>query len=160
MPKLDDEQKLFVVQCLAMHDTPSEVAEKVKEEFGVEIDRRHAQCYDPTKFAGRHLADKWVQTFFATRKSFLENVSSIPIANAAVRVRRLEHLFVKHAGKRGNPKLAQEVLEQAAKETGGAYTNRRELSGPGGKPIEAKVETFDMSKLSDSALKEIADLSS
>lgn len=36
----------------------------------------------------------------------------------------------------GNLVLAATLLEQAAKEMGNAYTNRRELTGPAGGPIE------------------------
>lgn len=157
MAELTEEQKLFIVQQNARYKTPTEVSELVREEFDIEIHRRQAQAYDPTKFQGRQMARKWVDIFNATRKAFLENVGSIPIANQSVRVERLEALWRKQSGPRGNPAMAQSLLEQASKEVGGAFSNRREISGPDGKPIETK-HTLDTSKLSDSALEELANL--
>lgn len=37
MPALNDDQKLFIVQALACFDTPTQVIEAVKQEFGVEV---------------------------------------------------------------------------------------------------------------------------
>ncbi len=157
MAHLTEEQKVFIVQQNARHKTPTEVVEAVLEEFEITITRPQVQSYDPTKSKGRNLAAKLVAVFYATRKAFLENVASIPIANQSVRVERLEAMWRKQSGPRGNPAMAQSLLEQASKEVGGAYSNRREISGPDGKPIETK-HTLDTSKLSDSALEELANL--
>lgn len=39
----------------------------------------------------------------------------------------------------GNLVLVGEMCERAAKEVGGAYTNRREMSGPAGGPIPVNL---------------------
>ena len=40
MAALKEPVKIFIVQALACRDTPQEVAELVKQEFNIEIDRR------------------------------------------------------------------------------------------------------------------------
>ena len=59
------------------------------------------------------------------------------------------------AGKVNRP-LAIEIIERAAKEMGDAYTNRREISGPGGGPIEMKAPVApDLSSLSREQLDQL-----
>jgi hypothetical protein len=134
MAKLDDNIRAFVVQQLACYDTPTQVAAAVKEEFELELTRQQCASYDPTKVTSKALAKKWRDLFEATRKRFLEDVSTIPIANQATRLRSLERLL-RTAEKRGNAVLAAQLLEQAAKEVGGAYTDRRRIVGDPSSPI-------------------------
>lgn len=129
MAKLSEEHKVFVVQRLAMFDTPSQVVEAVKEEYGIEIPRQQVQSYDPT--VGPKPAKKWIALFEATRESFLDSASQIPIANRSVRLRRLERMAVAAEGRK-NYALAAQLLEQAAKEVGEAYTNTRNIKHSGG----------------------------
>ncbi|EHK65287.1 hypothetical protein KYC_17372 [Achromobacter arsenitoxydans SY8] len=98
--------------------------------------------YDPTKVAGQKLAKKWADLFEATRKRFREEVAEIPIADQAFRLRALGKIYERHIS-RGNVVGAAGVLEQAAKEVGGAFTNRREHTGAGGGPIEQKAVVVD-----------------
>jgi hypothetical protein len=56
------------------------------------------------------------------------------------------------ASERGNAALAAALLEQAAKEVGGVFTNRRELSGSASGPIRAE----SVHSLSDAELERIA----
>jgi hypothetical protein len=135
MAKLTESQKLAIVQALACFDTPSEVAAAVKEEFGVTISRQQVAAYDPTKATGRDLSKKLRALFEETRRTFLSDVAAIPIAQQAFRLRALQREF-ERAKSRGNSALAAQLLEQAAKELGGAFTNRRELTGQGGGPIQ------------------------
>jgi hypothetical protein len=57
---------------------------------------------------------------------FLASVGSIGIAQKTVRLQRLEQLCLL-ALQRKNMKLAAELMEQAAKEMGEVFTNRREV---------------------------------
>ena len=45
---------------------------------------------------------------------------------------------------REQPELVAQLLEQAAKESGGAFTNRRELTGARGGPIQAATQMTTM----------------
>lgn len=142
MAKLTDNHKRFIVQALACWDTPSQVAEAVRDEFGLEVHRSHVAQYDPTKAAGARLAKKWRNLFEVTRDRFRQEVAEIPIADQAFRLRALGKIYERHLS-RGNVVGAAAVLEQAAKEAGGAYTNRREHTGAGGGPIEQKTVVVD-----------------
>lgn len=136
--RLTDEVKTFIVQALACFDTPSVVAKSVKEEFGIEIPRQKVESYDPTKRAGKNVSKKFRAIYEATREEFLKDTSEIAISHRAVRLRALQRMAEK-AEAQGNMVLASSLLEQAAKEVGDSFTNRRELSGAGGGPMEVRT---------------------
>lgn len=135
--KLNNEIRTFIVQSLACFDGPSTVVKAVQDEFGITITRQSVETYDPNKRAGRGLAAKWRAIFEETRAAFLENTSRIGISHRAVRLRALQRMAEK-AETQGNMVLASSLLEQAAKEMGGAFTNRRELTGKDGGAVEVK----------------------
>lgn len=143
--KLTEAAKTFIVQSLACFDTPSVVVAAVKKEFEESVTRQAVEAWDPTKKAGAKIAEKWRILFEATRATFLEDTASIAISHRAVRLRALQRMADK-AETQGNMSLAAQLHKQAAEEVGNAYTNRRELSGPGGKPIETR-QLPDLSKL-------------
>lgn len=124
MAKLTPEVKSFIVQCLACYDTPSQAVAAVKKEFNIEVSRQTVEMHDPTKNAGRAIAEKWKQLFHVTRDKFKNDVADIPIANRAFRLRALNRMAMEAEGKRNYP-LAAQIIEQAAKEAGGAYTNKQ-----------------------------------
>lgn len=123
MATLTEDVKAFIVQALACFDTPTQVSEAVKEEFGLEITRQQVAAYDPTKRTTRNLAKKWREIFHATRKSFLEETAAIPIANQSFRLKALQRMYEKTSS-RGNFGMAAQLIEQAAKEAGGMFVNR------------------------------------
>jgi len=143
MAALKGEVKAFIVQSLACFDTPSQVVESVKKEFGLTIPRQQVESLDPTKANGRGLAQKWVDMFNATRERFQNEISDIPIANKAYRLRALDRMMTKAETMR-NMALAASLMEQAAKECGDAYTNKHKLehSGPNG----GAIQTITMTK--------------
>ena len=143
MATLKGEVKAFIVQSLACFDTPSQVVELVKKEFGLSITRQQVEYHDPTKANGRGLAQKWVDMFNATRERFQNEISDIPIANKAYRLRVLDRMATRAEGMK-NLALTAEIIEQAAKECGDAYTNKHkfEHSGPNG----GAIQTITMSK--------------
>lgn len=143
MATLKGEVKAFIVQSLACFDTPSQVVELVKKEFGLSITRQQVESHDPTKANGRGLAQKWVNMFNATRERFQNEISDIPIANKAYRLRVLDRMATRAEGMK-NLALTAEIIEQAAKECGDAYTNKHkfEHSGPNG----GAIQTITMSK--------------
>jgi len=143
MAKLSEAVQRFIVQALACYDTPTQTAESVKEEFGIDVPRNQIGQYDPTKVSGRQLAKKWRDLFTDTRERFRKEVSEIPIADQAYRLRQLQRM-TQDALKRKNIVLAASLLEQAAKDTGGMFTNKRELSGPNGGPIPMTPTTIEL----------------
>lgn len=139
-PDLHFTVKRYIVQRLAQYDTPTDVVKAVKEEFGLELTRQRVHYYDPTTRAGAALASELKALFETTRKDFLEQIERIPIANPAVRLTHLNRQLEKVASL-GNAVQVKELCEAAAKEVGGFFTNRREISGPGGKPIQTEDKT-------------------
>lgn len=142
-PKLTEEARTFVVQSLACFDTPATVVAAVKREFSFVISPQGVESYDPTKRAGRNLGEKWRTLFEESRKAFLETTVSIGISHRAVRLRALQRMADK-AETMSNLQLAAQLHEQAAKEVGGAFTNHRVLSGPGGAPVQVNSITTSM----------------
>lgn len=126
MAKLTAEQKIFIIQRLAVFDTPEQVAKAFTEAYGQNITRMQAESYDPNKAAGHNLSDKLRKVFEDTRTTFLTNLQDIPIANKAYRLRLLDKL-ARNADGKNNAVLAAAMAEQAAKEMGEHYTNRQRI---------------------------------
>ncbi|MEY0933806.1 DUF2280 domain-containing protein [Providencia rettgeri] len=126
MAALKPEVKASIVQALACYDTPSQVVALVKQEFGLSVTLQQVSSYDPTKAIAKNLGQKWVDLFNETRKRFQEEVSDIPIANKAYRLRMLDRMATKAEGMR-NFSLTAQLVEQAAKECGDAYTNKQKI---------------------------------
>ncbi|MCL6184301.1 DUF2280 domain-containing protein [Acinetobacter baumannii] len=132
MAALKEPVKIFIVQALACRDTPQEVVEQVKQEFGVDISRSQCECYDPTKYSGRNLSKKFVELFKSTREKFDEGLIDIPIANKYYRLKQ----YQRQLDRTRNVKTALKILEQAAKDIGGQFTNRQEITGKDGGPVQ------------------------
>ncbi|MFW3573473.1 DUF2280 domain-containing protein [Kosakonia cowanii] len=139
MATLKGEVKAFIVQSLACFDTPSMVVESVKKEFGISITRQQVESHDPTKANGKGLAKKWVDMFNDTRNRFQTEIADIPIANKAYRLRTLDRMAARTENMK-NFSLTAQLIEQAAKEVGDAYTNKLkvESTGANGGPIKTE----------------------
>ncbi|WP_214349198.1 DUF2280 domain-containing protein [Pseudomonas congelans] len=128
MAAITPEIKTFIVQALACFDTPSQVAEAVKTNFGVTVSRQQVEINDPTKRSSKGLAKRWATLFEDTRANFREAIAEVPVANRAYRLRALGRM-VENAEERGHLAQAAKLLEQAAKECGDMHTVRRNVSG-------------------------------
>jgi hypothetical protein len=128
MAAIPEDLKIFIVTSLACFDSPKQVMQDVKEQFCVVVTSQQLSAYDPNTQNGKRLSKPFKALFEQTREQFLKDATKVPIANAAVRLRKLQRLY-ESAEARGNMAMAAQLLEQAAKETGGAFTNRRELGG-------------------------------
>ncbi|EMD5645388.1 DUF2280 domain-containing protein [Enterobacter hormaechei subsp. xiangfangensis] len=143
MAALSTEVKAFIVQSLACYETPVKVIELVKAEYGIDVSRQQVSQYTPGNAMAAKLSQKWIDLFNATRKRFQNEISDIPIANKAYRLRVLDRMATRAEGMK-NLALTAEIIEQAAKECGDAYTNKHkfEHSGPNG----GAIQTITMSK--------------
>jgi len=124
MAALKSDVKAFIVQALACFDTPTQVSQAVKQEFDIDVTRQQVEQHDPTKRAGANLAAKWRTLFEDTRKRFRVETAEIPIANRAFRLRGLGRMAEKAENMR-NLALTAQLYEQAAKECGDMYVNRK-----------------------------------
>ncbi|MFA3179595.1 DUF2280 domain-containing protein [Acinetobacter baumannii] len=139
MAALKEPVKIFIVQALACRDTPQEVADAVKQEFKIEIDRRQCASYDPTKLAGKNLSKKFVELFNKTRADFDAGLIDIPIANKHYRLKQYQKQLERNAK---NTVMSLKILEQAAKDCGGQFTNKTEVTGAGGGPLQSENITY------------------
>ena len=136
MATLSEPVKIYIVQSLACMISPQKVAEAVKQEYGLDIDRKQVQLYDPTKAAGKNLSKKFVELFHKTRQEFRENIVDIPLANKAYRLRELQDMY-DSAGK--NKVVRQSLIKQAFQETDGRVT-RQEVTGKDGQPLHPAAQ--------------------
>lgn len=142
MATLSEDVKVFIVQALACFDSPSTVAQAVKEQYGLTVSRQQVESYDHTKASSKGVAKKLVALFNETREKFLKDAAVVPVARQVYRLRVLQRALDK-AEKQGNSAMVLQILEQAAKESGGVFTNRREVTGAGGGPIQQQNVTHE-----------------
>ena len=113
--KIPEDVRVFIVERLAIFDTPQVVAEAVKAEFRLQITRQIIEKYDPTKVNGANVRAKFREHFFRIREKFRPDLDDIPIASKAVRLRRLDQMC-ETAMEAGAIREAADLLEQAAKD--------------------------------------------
>jgi hypothetical protein len=123
MRRVPGHVKAFICQQLAFNRTPSEIAKLVAEVFDFLVDRRYVQRIDPRR-KGEKPAAKWQAVFDEARAALLAGAVGVEILNQNFRAAALTDLFSK-ARASGNVKLAASLLEQGAKEAGGAFTSTR-----------------------------------
>ena len=141
MAQLKKEVKFYIVRSLAKFNTPQETADAVNIDFGIKVTRQQCERYDPTKRAGQELSTELKTEFEATRKQFVDNPQHVPLANLTYRLERMQRV-IDHAGK--NSVLVLTTLEQAAKDVGGVFTNRKEITGKDGKPLTEQPKPIDL----------------
>jgi hypothetical protein len=122
MSTLTDDIKEFIVRRLACCDTPSEVVDAVNVNFGVTVSRQQVHRYDPN--CSDPPAQRWRDLYAATRQVWLREVAEIGIAQKAVRLAMLDRM-ARRAMSSHRMDRTLSCLEQAAKECGGIYENRR-----------------------------------
>ena len=133
MARITKKVKLFIVKVLAEFETPTSAAQQVKEVFNIDVSPQQCERYDPTKRMGFDLSQELRDKFFEYRRKANEELEAIPIANKRYRLQLLQNLVEAYPN---NPVLTPKWAEQAAKEMGGQFTNRQEITGKDGKPIE------------------------
>lgn len=152
MARLTSEVKTYITQALACFDSPSQVAEAVKREFGITVSRQQCESHDPTKVTSKGLGKKWIDLFYETRERFKRDTEDVAIANRAYRLRVLGRIAVR-AEEMRNLALAMQALEQAAKEVGDVYVNRMRKDGQEGddppQPTQVIIGVVDARRPSD-----------
>lgn len=133
MATLEDSERKQIVERLACYESPSDVAAWATETFGKQIERQQVEHYDPTR--SDKTGQTWVELFKETRKTFNEDASRVAIAQKLWRLRQLQEI-VSDSDTEEADRL--KAMEQAAKEMGEAYTNKRllEHTGQDGGPVE------------------------
>jgi hypothetical protein len=123
---LSVDQKRYVVQALACHQSQNDVLAWLRDECGVELSAAGIQHYDPTTLQGQELCKELTQLFFETRQKWNSNAEHVGLYHLRYRLETLQQ-SLELAKKRGNVKLMNETVEQAAKEVGGVFTKQRNV---------------------------------
>lgn len=143
MAALKGPVKVFITERLACFEKPADIQQAVKRLFKVDVTPQQILAYNPTLVSGQNLGKTLREVFEAARARFLTDTANIPIANRGYRLRMLDKMADQMA-ERGNVAMVAQLLEQAAKEQGEAYTNRQKLehSGAGGAPLTVVVKRY------------------
>jgi hypothetical protein len=123
-PKPDKEQ---IVVLLGQNKRPFEVVAIMREERGVETSVDQVLTYDPRSSRFKADREKWTPIFEAAVEAYANDIKAVVVAKQTWRLNELHDLY-KKAKAAKNIKLAAELLEQIARETGGNFTNARELN--------------------------------
>lgn len=110
---------------LACYQATTAIIAHFREVHDLDLTHKQIGAYDPTK-SYFEAGEKWRDIFEARRKSYLDDVESVPIARQGYRLNILEGLLQQAIRTEKNG-LALTILEQAAKEVGGLLTNQREM---------------------------------
>lgn len=135
MAKLGKDHKVLIVQRLATFVTPTEIQTELRETYKLEVSLRQIVYYDPAA-KNSEIAPGWRTLFEETRALFTKDTSDIAISHRSFRLRELDRMFRKVAtAPKENIPLGKELLIEAERFTGDAYTNRRQLTGADGAPL-------------------------
>lgn len=148
MATLTEEHKAYIVTALACFKTVRQVVADMEEFYKIEVTPQQVQFYDPTRAPlNKRLGKKWRAVFGHSRERYVSDTSSIGLAHQKYRLEIRQKMLDRELDNGGNNKgLILEIVESGAKEAGGAFTNRRELTGKGGGPIETAAITLDQWK--------------
>ena len=130
---LDERQKAWLVTAFACYKRSGEVLRDFAAEFGFNIPKNQASKYNLSDIRTDEQAKargcrKWMPLWKESRQRFETGVMDIPIANKVYRIKKLDEMFECAYGN-GSIQTAAGLLEQAAKEMGGAFSNARRLEG-------------------------------
>ena len=146
---ITDADRAEIVTRLAMYDSVSDIHTDLVER-GINVTHQAVSHYNPT--TGR-LHPKWVKLFTETREKFHAEMMDEPIAHRVYRLRQLHRQYLK-ADKAGQIPLAVSILEQAAKETGGIFTNVTKVKGQLDVQAQVNVTSDEMRNMLGDRLKE------
>ncbi|EXI13963.1 hypothetical protein J610_3731 [Acinetobacter sp. 723929] len=153
MATLNKKQKLFIVQSLAVFNTPQETVSLVKEEFDIDVSRQQVESYDPTKFAGRDLSKELKDYFEKTREDYLSQpLNKISGANDIVQLKILSDLLW---AKKNNVTMTIKIVDQLQKIMKGFYGKKGEQANKGGNTeasqtkaeVELEIKKLELQKL-------------
>lgn len=119
MAALKTHQKELIVMNLAMFKTPTEVQTILREQEEIDVPLTSIIYYSPDH--SPKLAKKWRHLHSDTRDKYIEETSTIPIANKGFRLQEMQRNYF-HLRNQGNIVGAQAVLTDAAKEANDFYS--------------------------------------
>lgn len=147
--KMTDEIIAFIVRRYAIYDSTTEIRKAVEEEFGVKLSSESVRRYNiDTQGVRSKVQKRWIDLFDETRDHFQKGLDDVGIVWKPYRLKRLDEME-RVARAQGNYSLARELLEQAAKETGGMYDK--------GSPISLSLLQRQIDELARVVVEEVHD---
>lgn len=131
-----------VIQYFATWTPAPEIALKIHEEFGLDVQAWQLFAYDPDRPSGKDLPEELLNLHQEYREKYRDAIGDIPIANQVYRLKELQRMYDKATSElKPNANIALKALEAAAKETGGAYRRMLtvEHTGAGGAPLPPAI---------------------
>lgn len=125
--KLTRDLQRKVTARLASFESVPEICSWLEEEHGIEISRSSIYRYDPTNNSHGDLRAELVDFFWDTRRQYLDNVQSVPIAHQRYRMEQAQKAL-ESAQEEGDYYNVKQILEYAAKDLGGKYTNQVDVN--------------------------------
>jgi hypothetical protein len=90
---LAPEVKQTIVKLNAQYVGPTQIVERVFEEFGVKIWPSLVYRYDPERAMGQTLSSELKDVFFKARREFADELQAVPGSVRATRMARLDHIY-------------------------------------------------------------------
>jgi hypothetical protein len=129
--QLPEEVKRRIVTEFACFRRSGEILKILEDEYGVtHIEQRNLFRYDASK--GYSVCSPELRKLFdETRKNFIEGRADIHLQSQGFRLRTIQRLIEKAEalGTLAGFELAGRLIEQAAKDFGGVFTNVRQVQG-------------------------------
>ena len=128
--------------------------------FGFDVHDAEVQRYHPNSASAikRGLSKKWVDLFEKSRAAYTAATSEVDIAHRVTRLRKLSRYIGQLESAKSYVAAAQ-LVEMAEKICGDYFTNRREVTGKEGAPLETgptiildHLSLEDLERLNDVAL--------
>lgn len=138
--KLTTKLRAEVVARFAQWEGSSQIRRWLREEHGIQVQPSALTVYNFDNPESRRTGTpRWVELFDEVRAAARTELADIPTAHKAVRMRIRDREIMRIArSERVNVTQLNELLEAQAKEDGGMFTNRRELTGAAGGPIQTE----------------------
>ena len=128
--KLPDEARIYIVRALACRERPASILAQVLEQFDVTMHRSNLANYDP-RFNTK-LDPELKSLYERTAREFWSDKEFASFNSLQHRQRLREELYEDSGN---NRPLKLQILTESAKDEGGLYSNRRELTGAEGAPL-------------------------
>ncbi|MFM0501942.1 DUF2280 domain-containing protein [Paraburkholderia caffeinilytica] len=107
--------KRAIVKLNAEYAGPTEIVERIAEEFGIKIPYSLVYRYNPDFAAGLTLSSELKDEFYAARRAFADELNAVPGSVRATRMARLDSIY-HMAMKKGDLKAAIAANEALRKE--------------------------------------------
>ncbi len=143
--------RVEIIRQLACYATNQETRDFIKENFETEVTAAYVSRHHPANKTAANLSQELIDLFWETRDNFQRGLDDCGIVYRAYRLRKLDEMCRKAIDSK-QFSLAAQLMEQAAKELGGAFESRK---NQGAITLETLQSAID--KLASVVVREVKD---